>query len=271
MNNIFSQKKELEHELAVAMAAGDVERANGIKNALHNMDPDSHKDHFEVRKPKLTLIGDDENPANFTGEIEQKFPAPTERDQKQKTRRVERLSEAVSSALVARVVDPSGDRVLKVSYKEFEKIRQDPEFQSFATYAQNLLYYDDGRPRPMPLRPLLQNEVGMYRGKIVFLKDAGPDDVGEGKYHSVGAAIGEEPDPFAGPAETAEARMVREHLEQYKLVKEIGLCPLCNGRAIRMPMPAADPTMSHPWKETDIGYRCTSCSWWSYAGESEKA
>jgi len=90
-----------------------------------------------------------------------------------------------------RVEDPGGDQFMKVSWKEFLDIRQDERFIPMSKYIMNLMFYADGqKPRPKPLRPLIRNEVGMWtnaRGeqKIVFLKDAGPDDVGEGKYYHV--------------------------------------------------------------------------------------
>lgn len=111
-----------------------------------------------------------------------------------KGRRVDTLNTMVMESLVTRVQDPHGPDVMKVSWKEFEQMRQDPEFQSFATYAAKLMFYcdesgtpDTSKPRNRPIRPLLQNEVGMWRNHIVCLKDAGPDDVGEGKYHTVHA------------------------------------------------------------------------------------
>lgn len=99
------------------------------------------------------------------------------------------------SSLGAPVVDPSGDRVLKISAKEWkEKYADDPEFTPRSQYWAKLALYPAGTPkagqrREKPLRPLMQNEVGMYRGKIVFLTDAGYDDYGEGKYYVVGVDL----------------------------------------------------------------------------------
>ena len=115
---------------------------------------------------------------------------------KQRARRAIKMPEMLQSLLSNRV-DASGDKVLKVSFSEFTKMRVDPEFDSFVRYGRNLRYYANGQPRPMAIRPILTNEVGVYRGKIVCLKDAGPDDVGEGKYFS-GFDIGQS---FKEPSE----------------------------------------------------------------------
>lgn len=110
--------------------------------------------------------------------------------QRQKGRSVKRLENTVHRALAnARVVDPIGGNFMKVSFKEFESMRQDPEFVPFSKYGQNLIFYSDGTPRKSALRPIAQNEVGIWRGKLVHLKDAGPDDYGEGKYHQVPETI----------------------------------------------------------------------------------
>ncbi len=126
----------------------------------------------------------------------------------QKTRRIERLGRVFQRSLSApqeelakmltapRVNDPTSDRVMKVYWKEYERIRQDPEFVPFPKYASNLLYYTDkhGNPdmnrlRPTPVRQLLVNEVGMYRDKFVVLRDADPETSrGEGKTHQVPAS-----------------------------------------------------------------------------------
>lgn len=99
---------------------------------------------------------------------------------------------ALQKMLSLRVINPSGDRVMKVSWAEYLRMRDDKEFTPFSKYASNLLLYADGTPRPKPVRPLLQNEVGTYRDKIVVLKDAGPDDIGEGKYFQVPTKVGGE-------------------------------------------------------------------------------
>lgn len=97
-------------------------------------------------------------------------------------------------AKTSRVEQPAGDQVMKVSFAEWQVMKEDPEFQRFETYVNSLLFYVDefGRPtkpRKKPVRPLVVNEVGMYRGKAVFVKDAGPGDLGEGKYHQVSAQL----------------------------------------------------------------------------------
>jgi hypothetical protein len=115
-------------------------------------------------------------------------PKNAEREQKQTLRRAEGLRQLAQN--LTRVQAPAGDCILSVTWKEHLVLRQDPEFVPFSKYASNLLYYADGALRPRPVRPLIQNEVGTYRGKIVALKDMGPDDIG-GKFFS-GFDIGQE-------------------------------------------------------------------------------
>lgn len=92
-----------------------------------------------------------------------------------------------------RLVEPNGDHVKKVSFEEWQRMKGDREFVPLERYVNDLFFKTDGSQRQRPLRQLVQNEVGMFRGKIIFLKDAGPGDVGEGKYYQVPVAIGGNP------------------------------------------------------------------------------
>jgi hypothetical protein len=118
------------------------------------------------------------------------------------------LSQNVASVFMAnRVIDAHGPNVKKVSFSEYSEMfmaytqahregMEDPQgFRPASTYVSLLLNKPDGTPRERPLRRLLQNEVGMVGDVICVLKDAGPDDVGEGKYHQVHAntPVGEKP------------------------------------------------------------------------------
>jgi hypothetical protein len=138
-----------------------------------------------------------QNPEDAGKLLAQDFHNVSDRDAKQAMRRQSALSEMFVKALTERV-EATGDRYMKVSWKEYLVIRQDPDFEPLSKYLRNLMFYGDGRPRPKPVRPLVVNEVGMFltgtfAGRIVFLKDAGPDDVGEGKYYS-GFDIGKDKD-----------------------------------------------------------------------------
>lgn len=122
-------------------------------------------------------------------------PNASAADVRQRLRRPVVLQKAVEEALTNRVTDFASSGVLKVSLDEFRRMYADPEFVKFSDYAQDILFLrgPDGNltntPRPRPLRAFYQNEVGMWRGKYVVLKDAGPDDVGEGKYHTPGVQL----------------------------------------------------------------------------------
>lgn len=82
------------------------------------------------------------------------------------------------ASLLATRVEGSGPNVMTVTFDEFMRMRDDPEYSGLMSYARNLVEYADGRPRPHPVRPLLKNEVGVYRGRIVVMKGDNPDDEG---------------------------------------------------------------------------------------------
>jgi len=127
----------------------------------------------EKRWGKMLVVGEDEDPLEAA-------------KRQSRYKQTKKLGEAIAFSLnSARVPDPTGSQFLKVSFKEYVAMREDPEFVPFAQYGQNLILYADGTPRPRPIRPIVQSEVGTYRGQIVYLKDAGPDDYGEGKYYQV--------------------------------------------------------------------------------------
>lgn len=156
-------------------------------NAFHAAPSDADQEHFEQHQRNHA---EDSHKSFFEG-----------RKAKQTIRRQDVLEKMVRESLVDRVHDPSGPNVHKVTFSDFRNMladfaayekegrANDCPFQPFSRYANNLLMYADGRPRPTPLRPLLQNEVGMWGTKIVVLRDAGPDDLGEGKYHQVSEDI----------------------------------------------------------------------------------
>lgn len=88
-----------------------------------------------------------------------------------------RLEEHFTKLLLNRV-EASGDRVMRVSFEEFLRMSKDPEFCPLSSYVRDLVEYTNGKLRPQPVRPLLANEVGVYRGKIVVVKGSNPDDNG---------------------------------------------------------------------------------------------
>ena len=96
------------------------------------------------------------------------------------------VTSVIMKANANRLQDPSGDQFLKVSHKEWLKLREDKEYIPSSKYLNDLLFYTDGSPRATPVRQLVVREMGMYRGKIVYLKDAGPDDYGESHYYVIG-------------------------------------------------------------------------------------
>lgn len=141
------------------------------------------------RHGKMLVVGENDDPYAIA-------------NARQQGRRAGVLSDMVQNALIDRVKDPTGPDVMKVTWKEFERMRHDPNFKSFAQYMNTLMYYTDrhgfvdfDKPRARPVRPLLQNEVGMYYHKIVVLADAGPDDIGEGKYFTVLADLRDPKNP----------------------------------------------------------------------------
>lgn len=125
----------------------------------------SHQDFFKNKKAKVALVEGDDDP----------MLVESEESARRKVQRISQLGTVVADALVNRVKAPQGDKVLHATWEEVQKMMGDPEFLPFAKYANNILYYTDGRPRATPLRPLLENEAGMYRGQIVCFKTM-PED-----------------------------------------------------------------------------------------------
>lgn len=117
-----------------------------------------------------------------------KLRTAPDREVKQTQRRAKLMGEAMAGALLNRV-EPNTD-VIRVTHNEYMRMREDPEFVSFATYVNNLVYYSDGRVRPKPVRPLLKNEMGTYRGKIVVMSVDSPEG-GGGIIAQVTSNIGE--------------------------------------------------------------------------------
>jgi hypothetical protein len=140
----------------------------------------SHRRFFEGKQAKLVITDDTENPGEH---------AVNAQDERQALRRAKKLSEVVEHALVNRVDGVQGDLFLRVTFDEFVKINKDPEFQSLASYAHHLLNYADGRPRPIPIRPIAANEMGMYRGRYVILTNNPGDGARDGIMVAVKADI----------------------------------------------------------------------------------
>lgn len=106
-----------------------------------------------------------------------------ERNARQTMRRADALS-SVLGGLMASRVEPSGD-VLMVTFDEFLNIHKDPKFLPLSKYMRDLVYYADGSPRPKPVRPLYNNEAGVYtdrtgRTRIVCFKGNDPGDTRTG-------------------------------------------------------------------------------------------
>ena len=107
-------------------------------------------------------------------------PAAVEaRNQRQRMR----LRRAVGSKLLAVLNGPreqfQGPDVMKISFEVWTRMKNDPEFVPFSRYAESLY----------GVRNAGVNEVGMYKGRVVVIKDAGPGDKGEGAYYQVGVDL----------------------------------------------------------------------------------
>lgn len=148
------------------------------------MDDQSHKGFFANKAPKMVLVGEDENV--------QDLKSVSEAAAKQALLRTQRLQVMVNDT-VGRVKGASSPDIMRVTWDDFSKMRTDSDFEQLGKYAQNLTSYldKDGvwQPRRVPLRPLLENEVGMYHGKIVVLAN----NPGDGK--STGTIFGYTPPP----------------------------------------------------------------------------
>lgn len=132
-------------------------------------DDQSHKGFFNGRGVKATYTLD---------EADSREVQKNAREMKQQVKRTTVLSEAVQNALINRASVGGGDSVMRVTFDEWQRMQGDPEVETFAQYAHKLTHYSDGRERAQPLRPLLQNELGMYRGKIVVATN----NPGDGKF-----------------------------------------------------------------------------------------
>lgn len=119
--------------------------------------------------------------------------------ERQKARRVETVGQAIADALGApsqqmaeamttgRLAGATDDSIMKVTWDEFLRIKQDPAFRPASGYMPSFFFYtgpdghiDTSKPRRVPIRQLLRNEVGtiFFRGadRIVCLHDAAPGD-----------------------------------------------------------------------------------------------
>ena len=148
---------------------------------------------FAGRKARIVLTADDEV-----------LPPANDADARQAIRRQERLTQTFQQALTTRVSDPGGDRFMKVTWTELERLRTDPAYRSLATYMNHLLCYVDisgtpmlDKPRAKPIRPLVKDEMGMYKDKIVVLIN-NPGDQYVGTLHPVGVQL-EAPKPVQTP------------------------------------------------------------------------
>lgn len=166
---------------------------------LQNADPNSHMrpgglfDPSKPRRIRTTILADDEDPQEVLGD----------RVNQRRLMRHQAVGKMVEDALVNRVQPPTGNQTMKVGWEEFKRIRQDSEFQPFSAYGQSLLFYTNGKPRPQPVRPLVQNEVGMYRGRFVVLDQMPEGGRGDTPYVQVKEQLQPrvvvEPDPFPAP------------------------------------------------------------------------
>lgn len=158
------------------------------QQAAINADPNSHMrpgglfDPARKKASKILIVED-------TADVE-----VAARDAKQTMRRQDALSNVIQEALVTRVADPGGPSVYRATFDEFVRMKDDPEFVTLAQYARNLVLYADGTPRPTPIRPLLENEMGMWRGKVVVVTN-NPGDSHVGTFQQVKEQL-VEPDPF---------------------------------------------------------------------------
>ena len=204
---------------AAARYAASVPESEEQRHAQHlmNKDEQSHMRFFQGRAPRAH-IEDSTALAQAVGRAHVNHDPAVEEAVSRMRRQDARADHFAQVLQSPRVQGASGPDVLRVHFKEFQKMYADylaerndyeerrkqaaisgnpipafnPQFQPFSLYGPNLACYDNGIPRPKPLRPILENEVGMYKGKIVVLTDSGPDDLGE-KYHQVpaDAPIGE--------------------------------------------------------------------------------
>lgn len=142
-----------------------------------NANPNSHKDFFANRRPRR-LSDTDVTAA------------------RQNLRRGGMLKEMVNEALVNRIQEPTGYKVMSMSFKDWtkmhteyqeaEKIGRQGElpFAPASVYMQNLLYRRNGTLRERPIRPLLKGEVGQFLSgphadKIIVVMENSPEDDGK--------------------------------------------------------------------------------------------
>lgn len=160
-----------------------------------NSDPQSHLKGGlfggDQRKGKILVVSEDEAIATDTDP----------RNARQTMRRSQAVANVVSEAFINTVPDARGPNIMKIHIDDWSEMQKDPAIETFAQYGSKLMFYmeenglpDLSRPRPKPLRPILQNEAGIWHHKtkgdiILVFKDAGPGDVGEGKYHQVSEDI----------------------------------------------------------------------------------
>ena len=170
----------------------------------------SHLGFFDKKPRKITLAAEGEDLDNAVARA---------RVDKQSARRVKSISNIVQDSVTNRVEPPIGGNVRKVTWDELEKMRVDPGFTSLAQYMNNLICYDDGRPRPIPIRPLVENEMGMYGGQIVVLANNPGDGERTGKIHGyVSEKVQEKLSGFVGQENTEETQKAIVH--QVKLSLE---------------------------------------------------
>lgn len=183
------------------MADKTYEELEAERLAIHSAQhqADSHLGFFEGKKQRKLILGEGEDPAEFVAA----------REAKRRIMRGDQLSEMVQDALINRVEQPVGVNLMTITFDEFVRIRKDPDFESFASYAPKILCYTDAQGRPgkeraRPLRAFVKNEVGMYKGRIVVCQNMpGDSNRGQTPYVQVKEQLTPtvEPDPF--PAKEA--------------------------------------------------------------------
>jgi hypothetical protein len=152
-----------------------------------NADPQSHLHAgglFDRKRAKVLVALDEEK-------------LQDEQAAKRSIKRQGQISQTVEDALVNRVHEPTGVHVMKVGWEEHLRIRKDPSFEPFSKYAFNIMNKTDGTPRQKPLRPFLENEVGMISGRIVVLESMPDEGRGNIPYVQVPVQLEAEKDPFA--------------------------------------------------------------------------
>lgn len=175
----------------VGYAKNDVEADEYIRRSTDKV---SHQDFFKKKDGgKPFGVSEEQRMKSMGNQMRTEDP----RETKQSLRRIEHFRRIFDDALASRATPPqSGPNILYIAWEEFERMHkeyqdayqagehQDFPFQPLSAYARKLK-----RPDGREIRPIFQNECGVWRdrsnvARICILKDKGPGDMGE-KYFSV--------------------------------------------------------------------------------------